>query len=186
MSPQTAHHALLCGLAMLIPLPWVDEYVERRITRALLRNVAVARATPVSEDVLHTLTEDRSNLVVGCLVAAIVWPIKKLFRTVFYFFTMKDFVDTVARAAHRATLFELALDRGLLPGRAEEVRSLMDTLLRQHRVSPVTRTLWRHDRPDLVAIEGTDPAVRAVRWLQRHGGGGVLIDEFQSRTAEWT
>ena len=185
MSPETAHRALLCGLTMLIPLPWLDEYVERRVTRHLLHGLAEARATPLSPEVLHVLTEDRSSLMLGCLYAVVLWPVKKLFRTVFYFLTVKDVFDAIARAAHRAALVELALARGLLPDHAAEVRTVMDTLLARHRVSPVTRTLWRQERPALAELDTTDPAVRLVRWLQRHGGGEVLLQEFQSRTAEW-
>lgn len=183
MSPSTARLAMACGLAMLIPLPLLDEYVARRLTRQMFAEQARERGVDLPEEALHLLTEDRSSLVSGCLVALVVWPLKKLFRTVLYFLTVKDVLDGATVAAHRATMFAIALDAGVLPAHASEVRALMDTVLSRVRVSPVSRSLWLQDRPAL-DLDPTTGLGRALRWLQKHGGGGLLVPEFRSRLPE--
>lgn len=181
MNRDTAPLTLLCGLAMLIPLPWVDEYVERRVTRQLYQRVASRRGVTLGDEPLDLLVEDRSNLAVAVGLAVLKWPFKKLFKTVFYFLTLKDALDAVARAAHRATLLDEALERGLLPDRARDVRAWMDHALSRVRTSPVTRPLYRQARPPLPLPEPEDPIARAVRWLQRHGGGAVVLETFRAR-----
>lgn len=177
----TAPAALMCGLVLLIPLPWVDEYLERRVTRGLLRDVARARGVELDDAALDALVEDRTSVAAGIAWAILKWPFKKLFRTVFFVLAAKDSVDAVARAAHRAALVDLAAAEGALPGRAAEVRRLMDDVLVRHRVSPVTRPLWRQERPPLPA-PGPDDALHAfVHFLQRHGGGGVVLPAFRER-----
>lgn len=181
MNRDTALLTVLCGLAMLIPLPWVDEYVERRVTRRLYQRVASQRGVSLGDEQLDVLVEDRSSLAVAVGVAVLKWPFKKLFKTVFYFLTVKDALDALARAAHRATLLDEALERGLLPDRARDVRASMDHALGRVRTSPVTRPLYLQERPPLPLPEPEDPTARAVRWLQRHGGGAVVLETFRVR-----
>lgn len=183
MNPSLAGTAWACGLAMLIPLPWVDEYVERRLTRSMYRALAEAHGVALPEAALDTLTEDRGNVAIGCLLAIVKWPLKKLFRTVVYVLTVKDVIDGATRAAHRATLVDIALAEGLLPGHAEGVRTVMDELLGKIRISPVTRPLWRQERPALLVPDDAPAQARALHWLQRHGGGGVLLPLFHERLA---
>lgn len=183
MSPSTARLAMACGLAMLIPLPLLDEYVARRITRRMFAGQARERGVELPDEALHLLTEDRSSMVTGCLVALVIWPLKKLFRTVLYFLTVKDVLDAATVAAHRATMMGIALDAGVLPANASEVRALMDTVLARYRTSPVSRSLWLQDRPALDLAPPTGWG-RALRWLQRHGAGGLLVPEFRSRLPE--
>lgn len=180
MNPLFARSAFFAGLTALIPVPFFDEYVERRVTRDLFARIAEHRGTPLDDATLRTLTEDRSSLAMGCLTLVIVWPLKKLFRTIVYVLTVKDVFDGVTRTAHRATLFEHALDRGLLPEHAEDVRVAMDDLLGKLRYSPVSRVAWRQERPDVTWSAG-DGMGRAVHWLQRHGGGGLLVSMFEER-----
>lgn len=181
MKPALTRWAFLCGCARLVPLPFVDDWLERRFTRALFQAIAESHGVALSDEALAALTEDRSSLALGCLTLLVVWPLKKLFRTVLYFLTVKDFLDAVTRAAHRATLVDIAFAEGLLPGHAAGVRDTMDTLLDRVRHSPVTRPLYRQERPDLPFPPASDGVTRFVHWLQRHGGGGVLVPQFHAR-----
>lgn len=183
MTRETTPLVVLCGAAMLIPLPWVDGWVERRVTRRLLQEVARERGVTLADEHLDVLVGDRSSLVLGVVQAVVVWPLKKLFKTVLYFLTVKDVLDGVARAAHRVTLVDDALARGLLPARVEEVRRAMDHALERVMVSPVVRPLYGHDRPELPTSLPEDPTARAVRWLQRQGGGAVVLETYRRRLA---
>lgn len=180
MTRFTAQLALLCGVCMLIPLPWLDEYVERRVTRRIYAAIAAQRGLELDEGTLDVLTEDRSSSALGCLFAAIRWPLKKLFRTVLYFLTVKDVVDAVTRAAHRATLVEEAMERGLLPFHAKEVRDAMERVFLKYRVSPVSRSIWLQERPAHALSAEAGFEVRFVRWLQKHGAAGVFMPEYRA------
>lgn len=184
MTPDLSKHAILCGLCSLIPLPWVDEWAERKARRKLYRDLADARGVALPDEEIEVLVEDRSNLLLGCLLMAIVWPIKKLFRTVFYFLTLKDVVDGVALAGHRAAMLDAAMRRGLLPGKPEEVRAEMDAVLARYRWSPVSRLALGGEKPDApwpgpeLPVQG---GTEAVGWLFRTGGGGVMLADFAAR-----
>ncbi len=183
MNPTHFQWAFLCGCTAFIPIPFLDEYVERRVTRALLRKVAADRGAVIHEQALLVLTEDRSSVALGCLYTMVVWPLKKLFRTVFYFLTVKDVIDGTTLAAHRAMLVDIALAEGVLPGDAAAVRKVMDELLDKVRYSPVTRPLYRQERPELPGEPGQGFVAGLVRTLQRQGGGGLLVPLFHERLA---
>lgn len=178
MRGKFAWDAWLCGLAMLIPLPFLDSYVERRLTMRLLARLAVHHGRSLPDSELRILTEDRGSLVWGCMGTLVIWPIKKLFRTVLYFLTVKDVLDSVTLAAHRATLVDRALVQGMLPGRATEVRDGMDATLGRTRHSPIGRWVLREPRPALGWDRPTERIGRVVHSLQRHGGGAIIVEAF--------
>lgn len=183
MKAELAPWALLCGLTALVPVPFVDAWLERRFTAAMFRRVAETHGQPLPDDAARVLTEDRSSVALGCLYVVVVWPLKKLFRTVFYFLTVKDVLDGITRAAHRATFVDVAYAEGLLPGHASDVRGVMDGLLDKVRHSPVTRPLYRQERPALPFPPAPGFAARVVHALQRQGGGGLLLAQFHERLA---
>lgn len=181
---KIAAQVLLVGLCPLIPIPILDDYVERQILASAIRRLSLTSGRPIPEEVIATLTEDRSSFLVGCLWACVRWPFKKLFRTVFFFLTIKDIVDTVSRTSHRVAIVAQAMERGLLPEQAERVRVEMDAALDKVSVSPVTRTVLRHEKREAACWqgEGTLPA-RAVAWAHRRGGGGVVVEKFLERVS---
>lgn len=181
MNPEIPRYALFCGLCALIPLPWIDQVLERRARRRLYTMVAEGRGATLDEASLHVLTEDRSSMVLGCLVVAFLWPLKKLFRTFLYVLTLKDVVDGVALAAHRAKMIDLALARGLLPARASEVRGEIDAVLSRWRWSPVSRVLMGHERPVAEWLPVEDGLTGVVGALHRHGGGALVLADFTAR-----
>lgn len=181
MSPDVARYSVLCGLCALIPLPWVDEWAERQARRKLYGAVAAAHAAPLDEPALDVLTEDRSSLVLGCLWAVVRWPVKKLFRTIIYVLTLKDAVDGVALAAHRAAMLHAAFAAGHLPRDAAGVRAEMDLTLGRVQWSPISRWLMRGSRPPSDWLPVEDPITPVIAALHRHGGGGLLLADFAAR-----
>ena len=191
MSTAIARYTLLCGLTPLIPIPFLDEWVERSIRRQLYKEVAAQRGVTLDESALDVLTEDRASMLVGCLVVAVKWPIKKLFRTFFYFLTIKDVIDYAARAAHYGAMLDAAIVHGVPASgmgakRSRQVRADMDVTLDRFRWSPVSRILMRGERTEAEWIAGDDPLAKAVTWLFRAGGGGPLLASFQSRLKDST
>ncbi len=163
------------GLALLVPVPFLDEFLSRHaLRRALELDQPDSEALPAVA--LDALTADRDSLLLGCLWVALVWPLKKLFKTVFWFLTWKDVLDRTAWSAQVFSNTRIARQRGWLPTHAVAVRDSIDATFEKFRWSPVTRTLLRYDQPALVAPgEGLEGLVNSVR---QHAGGALLDAYF--------
>ncbi len=177
MSPKVAHYAVMAGLCALVPVPILDGWLERRALRSMYAAIAESTGRPLDDATLDLLAEDRDSLLVGCLVVAVVWPLKKLFRTVFYFLTVKDAVDGVAAAAVRAAMVHAALGR--LPHGAKGVRDVMDATLGRWQYSPVSRFVMRGERPPATWLLAADDL--GVGWVYRHAGGAAILADFEAR-----
>ena len=153
-----SRNAVLVGLCALIPLPWVDDYVARRLCR-------------------------RSWGAMAADLGLFWWPIRKMFRTFFYFLTVKDAVDWGIETALRGEMVRRALAAGALPARASMVRLAMDAAFVDHRHSPLTRWALRQLNPPLAWPAGSDPLTGAVGWLAQAGGGALVLARFEAAVA---
>lgn len=176
---RLARRATGVGLAALIPLPFVDEMVRTRLLRSSYRHAASDAGITLGPEVLRALTRAEGSLLWAIVRAVLVWPWKKLFRTVLYFLTVKDVLDWTAEAAMRAEMVHMAAVAGALPERADEVRQQMNAVLERHHISPVTRWLWRAERPDMRWPRGSDPLLGTVGTLVRWAGGAVVLGAFE-------
>ena len=179
MTQKIAAHALMAGCCALVPLPILDTWLEQKATRQMYRILLEGAGQPIDEAALDVLVEDRSSLLLGCLGVVVIWPLKKAFRTFFYFLTIKDVIDGTAEAAIRASMLEASFAR--LPTDARAVRDVMDATLDRWRYSPVTRFLTRGERPPTTWLAATDFAGRTVGWLYGHAGGGAILEDYKKR-----
>ena len=173
--PEVSTEILLAGLAMLVPLPLLDEYCHQLFVRAALRKL------PVGPDdaAMKTLTEDRTPMWLGCLYMVTIWPLKKLFRVALFFLTVKDVIDATARAALRVRMVELAWAGP--SGEPEAVRRHMEAVLSRHEISPVMRWIFRHARPPLHAAAPAATQARLVHFAMQHAGGALVLPAFAAR-----
>lgn len=184
MSPKIAHYAVAAGLCAFVPIPLLDAWLERKATRAMFAAIAEDAGRPLDAETLDKLVEDRSSLLLGCLGMMVVWPIKKLFRTVLYFLTLKDVVDGIAAAALRGAMVHRALTSGALDTTGPAgTRSAMDTTLDRWTHSPVSRFVFRGERPPAEWLV-REEAGALVDALYRHAGGGPILADFEQRLAQ--
>jgi hypothetical protein len=179
MSPKIAHYALLAGLASFVPIPILDDWLRRRAHRAMYVTLADELGLPLDTPTLDTLTADRASLLLGCFGLVVVWPIKKLFRTFFYFLTVKDVVDGVAEATLRVAMLSAARHR--LPQDAAAVRTVMDATLDKWQYSPISRFLFRGHRPPADWVAGADSTDKSIGWIFEKAGGGPVLADFTRR-----
>ncbi|MCB9758693.1 MAG: hypothetical protein H6739_02540 [Alphaproteobacteria bacterium] len=180
---KIAHYGLLSGLCPLIPLPFVDEWVLRRVRAALFVELLQAQGVSEAGANADTLSEDTRAFFPGCLWGAFLYPIRKLFRTVLFFLLIKDCLDQATETLHRGQMVLLAAERGLLPAHTAEVRAHMDQACRDQSISPINRFLLRKQRPalpDRLHGERLDPLSGLAAWLQAEGGGGIVIPAFDA------
>ncbi len=182
MENDYANEVMLAGLTPLIPLPLLDDYAERQVLRGIYRRMAQAHAVALTDEALELLVEDRSSTLLGCMALAIKWPLKKLFRTVLYFLTIKDVVDAVARNSHRVAIMKQAFADGHLPERVAEVRAAMDAVLDRTDYSPVTRFLLRRERSISEAWQQpVGPLPITIAFVHRHGGGDLVLRSYRKK-----
>src|SRR5205085_3062606 len=105
-------HAVLVGLTPLIPVPVVDDLAKNYFCERLVRRLAAANGRGLSIEELAALTREREGgCVRGCLVAAVVYPLKAVFRKIFYFLEWKRAVDLASRTYHFGYLVNYTMQR---------------------------------------------------------------------------
>jgi hypothetical protein len=116
-----ATHAVLVGLTPLIPVPFLDDVVKGYFRRRLVRQLASSHGRELGAAELDALVkEDDGGCLRGCLVAVLVYPLKKIFRKVFFFLEWKRAADLTSQTYHFGYLLNYALRRG------PDGRSLLD------------------------------------------------------------
>jgi len=106
-------HAVLVGLTPLIPVPLLDDLVKNYFRRRMVRGLAASAGRTLDEKELDALASEKERgCLTGCLFAALVYPLKAIFRKVFYFLEWKRAVDLSSRTYHYGYLVAYALRPG--------------------------------------------------------------------------
>jgi hypothetical protein len=116
-------HAVLTGLTPLIPVPLVDDLVKSYFRKRLVRSLAAGAGRALTEEELEALASEGEGggCLRGCVVSVLVYPLKAVFRKIFYFLEWKRAVDLTSRTYHFGYLVGHALRR-----REDGAPSLLD------------------------------------------------------------
>ena len=143
-------YSLLSALCPLIPLPFLDDFVLRRLRRRMIRMQGEKLGLLISDELLVVLTRsERRGLVLGCLVGVVFYLLKKIFRKTFFVLAIKDCVDEASLTLHQAWLYQYALDAQLLDedlleegeGAMEQLRASMKETLEEADTRPINQWL---------------------------------------------
>ncbi|MBK8900636.1 MAG: hypothetical protein IPM53_05615 [Anaerolineaceae bacterium] len=135
--------ATLAGLAVLIPIPLLDVLFEWLFKRRMPQAIARRNGRTLSPETVSQLNRSQFSCM-GCLLwpLELVWLLlKRTFRTILYFLTIKDATDNLSYYWHRAFLLDLMMKRGDLENRAdaplaaEALHQVLDSLT----TSPLTQ-----------------------------------------------
>lgn len=130
--------ATLAGLALLIPIPLLDVFFEWWFKRRIPGAVARYNGRQLDPYTKHYLNSEPFS----CLL----WPfslvllfLKRLYRTILYFLTIKEASDKLSLYWHRAFLIDYMLRRGDLDSeKSAKVAALaMFDVLNQRTTSPL-------------------------------------------------
>jgi hypothetical protein len=162
---QIILHSVLAGLTPLIPIPFVDDLVKTYFKRRMVRKLATTQAQFLIDKDVATLADDPdTGCLLGCLTTVIVYPLKAIFRKIFFFLEWKRAVDVVSHTYYQGYLIESALGEKWLtplgPRRAEEVRAAIDNVLLQLNTSLIERAVKGIFKQSQAAVKG------AARLLQ--------------------
>lgn len=141
---------VLIGASALIPVPFLDDFTKSYLEKRLVNTIVENEGLEIGEEELEALLREEKGgcCAFGCLSSAILYPLKKLLRKVFFFLEIKRAVDQSTQALAQAWLFRLALYRELWkPGsgreRAEELRLAIRSACHSQGVKPL-ETALRH------------------------------------------
>jgi len=161
--PQKAliTHSVLVGLTPLIPIPIVDDLVKSYLQRRLVIWLAQSHGRSLRPEEIEILSKDRGGgCLSGCLAQALVYPLKKLFRKIFFFLEWKRAVDLTSHTYHFGYLIDYALSERWegatvleLRG-AAEVRAAIDAVCCEAPIKPIesaVRASFRQSRNILKA-----------------------------------
>ncbi len=159
-------YSVLGGLCPLIPVPFVDDWALSQVQRRMIGEVARRRGVTLAPEAAKILTGGEDAGWPGCL-GAVGWVFREvvgailgwLFRTVFYFLTIRRSVRRSSETLHLGYLFDHALRRETMPAvtavtavTAEGARSIRRALLAtltEVDAQPIYQTLFRDFRRSL-------------------------------------
>lgn len=187
-------YAVLTGLTPLIPVPVLDDVVKGYFRRRLVRAQAAARGRALSDAEVSALAEERGGgCLRGCVVQAVVYPVKRLFRKVFYFLEWKRAVDLTSQTYHFGYLVGYALEARaggatLLDAYgAERVGAAVEAVCREAPVKPVERAVAGTFRQSRKALSGAAAllghSLRRVTGRARAPEVARAIEEVEPREA---
>jgi hypothetical protein len=157
--------ATLAGLAILIPIPLLDLLFEWLFKRRMAQAIAKRNGRSLSPNIIRQLNQSHFSCT-GCLLwpLQLVWLLlKRTYRTILYFLTIKDASDKLSYYWHRAYLLDNMMRRGDLDDEedavlaAQALQQLLDSLT----TSPLTQLAQQ-------VVASVHHILRASwRWLRR-------------------
>jgi hypothetical protein len=170
-SAALARHALLVGMTPLIPLPFLDDLARVALRRRMVRALAAEEGVAVDAVVIEALAAEPGGGCLGFVPRLLLYPIKKVFRKIFFFLEVKRAIDLVSTSWHYGWLLQIALrDRRLLEdaARAAAVRAEIEALLAETSVKPFERVLREALRGSRAIMKGgADVLARTLRGAPR-------------------
>jgi hypothetical protein len=139
-------HSILIGLTPIIPIPFADDfaknYFQERMVRKLAENYNYSLS---SEDLKIITSEEHKGCLPGCLTSILFYPLKKLFRKIFFFLEWKRAIDTVSKFYHKGYLIDYALSKELLAPKGSynitQLRNAIDQTCQEVGTNPIEKTV---------------------------------------------
>lgn len=137
-------YAALVGLTPLIPLPLLDDLAQGYFERRMIEKLAAAHQLALTSEQLDALASPPTTFggwLKGCLTTAVLYPISKLLRKIFFFLEIKRALDLVAVTYVRGHLLDRTMRRALLapagPHTPDAVRDATEQAITRVGTSPI-------------------------------------------------
>ncbi|MFB1478715.1 hypothetical protein [Corallococcus sp. RDP092CA] len=114
---RVAFHAVAAGLTPLIPVPFLDDYALRQVREQSVRDQLKEKGLKAPDKAVAVLagsydTRSPGGQLLSYLKAVALFPVRKVFRKVFFVLWVKDCVDLTSVCLHHGYLLHHALERG--------------------------------------------------------------------------
>jgi hypothetical protein len=175
--------ATFAGLAILIPVPLVDVLVAWYFKRRIPQAVAKRNGRKLPPIIVYHLNRMPFKWW-GCLL----WPValtflllKRLFRTILYFLTIKEASDDLSYYWHKAFLIDFMMRRGDLDSEesAKIAAAAMFTVLDEITTSPLTKLAQQ-------VVAGMNHIMATTwRWVRRKQEDNPLREARKNMASAW-
>ena len=168
-----ASHSAVAGLARLIPVPFVDDAVIRRVTRRMASELFEIHGRSLSEAGAKALSYAPSQWIRGSARSVAMLPLRRVLRKVVYLLAFKDCSDVASTVFHDGWLLARWLERGPQAGQADDAKRLKKVrkaMLRTYMdvdPAPLRRALTGAFLGARVGVEG---AVQVVQRMRKPAG----------------
>lgn len=176
--------ATFAGLSVLIPVPLVDLFFEWLFKRRMAKTIAKRNGRSLSKQAFAELNRWRFGCWSGCLV----WPVmlvleflKRLYRTVLYFLTVKSATDRLSYHWHCAFLLDFMVRRGDLDdiGQATIAADALNRVLAETTTSPLIQLAQQ-------IINGVSHIFQTIwKWVRRHQEDEVVEGTRAQMERSW-
>ncbi|MCA9917980.1 MAG: hypothetical protein KC445_08515 [Anaerolineales bacterium] len=175
--------ATLAGLAILIPIPLLDVLFEWIFKRRMPQAIAKRNGRSLSPDTVRQLNRSQFSCL-GCLLwpLELVWLLlKRTYRTILYFLTVKEATDKLSYYWHRAYLLDQMMARGDLDHQesAALAAQALHQVLESLTTSPLTQLAQE-------VIGNVRHILRSSwRWLRRKQEDEVMARTRSQMATAW-
>jgi len=161
-------YTLLTGLTPLIPVPFADDLAKSHLRRRLIRLLAQAHGRDLSAEIIQALAREQSRggCLGGCLAQVLLYPLKKIFRKIFFFLEWKRAVDLTSYTYHWGYLLDYAFQEGLVEEPSgtstsvdnpsvDDLRTAIERTCQEAPIKPVERAVsatLRQSRAALLSV----------------------------------
>ena len=175
--------ASLAGLAILIPVPLLDVLFEWIFKRRMPQAIAKRNGRKLPAETVRQLNQSNMSCM-GCLLwpLELVWLLlKRTYRTIFYFLTVKEATDKLSYYWHRAYLLDFMMTRGDLAGTEESALAAeaLQQLLDELTTSPLTQLAQQ-------VVANVRHILRSSwRWLRRKQEDEMMANTRSQMANAW-
>ena len=177
--------ATCAGLALLIPLPFVDIVVEGIFRRRIPQTIASARGRVMAQGVRRALGRavEPPGTLRGCLsmlAKALLYIVKRIWRKIIYVLAVKDAVTALTRYWHRAALIDHMVRAGHLEPGADTglATHVFGRVLREIDPSPLRETARQ-------TVANVHHVVRLLAGARRLGAAAVTRELGRVLGSHW-
>lgn len=143
---EIVQYAVLVALTPLVPVPFLDDILKNYLQRRMVRKLGENYQYNFSDAEIRVLADEESRgCLKGCISMMIVYPLKKIFRKIFFFLEWKRAIDVASYTLHYGILIDYAMSEGWCAPTslksAAEVRKAVDALLHEVNTRPLEALL---------------------------------------------
>ncbi len=185
---RIAAFSVLAGLCHAIPIPFVDDLALRFIRKRAIRSELARGKISVGQAQMDVYL-GKSTKFMGCLVAVLIYPVKKLIKKLLFVITIKNCVEDASFTFHELWLIrhaivskQLTQDKltvevdALIP-----LRKAIEATTKQIDTSPVHHLLRRGFSNSKAMVKQAGISLGA---LIRRGGGSSRDPDAVERTVD--
>jgi hypothetical protein len=174
--------ATLAGLSVLIPIPFLDDAVERHFRRRMPPSIARTHQQQLSPDVVAILNRGERGFITNIIVYVLKMPFKliiRLSRKILYVLTIHEATEKLSYYWQRAFLLNFMLEAGHLknPDTARHAQDAMDRAI-QDTSSPLV-SLARH------VVHNVGSVANVTRHALRGRNESVWSESRDMVSREW-